>query len=248
MYNNYFQNRENESMNNRSYNADGNRYFNAYGNNNDSFYQGDGYYQADAQSQMMSMGADQSQPYIIQVANSTTSNVTATLFDSNINLLPTANNFGNGAAVTITMQNGNLTYGQFLGQVREKPWRAAQVYQTSTTNAQVTQSLSFTTFNEFGASTNYGRAPILNPFQNQSGTSVLDYSFTIDGNTKITFTLLGSATVTFQFFPNKIYNVSAGLGGRPVNVMMGNPRIQGVPYLAPSAPGVNTPMIPLGGM
>lgn len=239
MYN-YFSDRENDAMNNRFYNA-----------SNDEFYNGDGYYNAMGMPAVqglpvVDMGADVSQPYIIQVANSTTNNVTATLFDANISLLGTTNNFGNSAAVTITMQNGNLTYGQFLGQLREKPFRINQIYQVSTTNAQVTQALSFTTFDTFGASTNYSRAPILNPFQNQSGTSVLDYPFTVDGNTKLTFTLLGSATVTFQFFPNKVYNISHGLAGRPVNIMLGNPKIAGVPYLAPAAPGVSTPMIPLG--
>jgi len=235
MYNTYFSNRENEAMNNRFYNA-----------SNDNFYNGDGYYNADAGLMMMDMGAEASQPYIIQVANSTTSSTTVTLFNSNVNLLPTSNNFGNAAAVTVTMQNGNLTYGQFLGQLREKPFRISQVYQVSTTNAQVTQALSFTTFDTFGASTNYSRAPIINPFQNQTGTSVLDYPFTVDGNTALSFTLLGSATVTFQFFPNKVYNISHGLAGRPVNVMLGNPKISGVPYLAPAAAGVATPMIPLG--
>lgn len=244
MYN-YFSDRENEMMNNRSYNAVGAHYYNA---SNDNFYQGDGYYNADAAMQMVDMGAPASQPYIIQVSNSTTNNVSGVvLFDANNALLPTSNNYGNSAAVTVTMQNGNLTYGQFLGQLREKPFRISQIYQVSTTNAQVTQALSFTTFDDFGASTNYSRAPILNPFQNQSGTSILDYSFTVDGNTKMTFTLLASATVTFQFFPNKVYNISAGLSGRPVNVMLGNPRISGVPYLAPVSAGVATPMIPLGG-
>ena len=235
MYNTFFSNRENEAMNNRFYNA-----------SNDNFYNGDGYYNADAGMMTLDMGAEASQPYIIQVANSTTSSTTVTLFNSNLNLLPTANNFGNAAAVTVTMQNGNLTYGQFLGQLREKPFRISQVYQVSTTNAQVTQALSFTTFDTFGASTNYSRAPIINPFQNQTGTSVLDYPFTVDGNTALSFVLLGSATVVFQFFPNKVYNISHGLAGRPVNVMLGNPRIAGVPYLAPAAAGVSTPMIPLG--
>lgn len=248
MYNSYFQNRENEMMNNRSYNADGNRYFNVYGNNNDNFYQGDGYYAADANSGMMQMGADQSQPYIIQVANSTTNNVTAVVFDANVNLLPTATNYGNSAAVTITMQNGNLTYGQFLGQLREKPFRISQIYQFSSNTSQPFQALSFTTFDTFGASTNYSRAPILNPFQNQSGASILDYPFTVDGNTKLSFTLLASATTTFQFYPNKVYNISHGLAGRPVNMMLGNPKIAGVPYLAPSPAGVSTPMIPIGRM
>lgn len=236
MYN-YFQNKENEAMGNRFYNA-----------SNDDFYNGDGYYSAmgDESQRMMMQGAEISQPYIISVANSTSSNVSASVFNSNVNLLPTANNFGNAAAITITMQNGNLTYGQFLGQIREKPFRISQIYQVSTTTAQVTQALAFTTFDTFGASTNYSRAPIINPFQNQSGTSVLDYPFTVDGNTLLTFTLLASATVTFQFFPNKLYNISHGLAGRPVNVMLGNPKIAGVPYLAPSSAGVSSPMIPIG--
>ena len=107
--------------------------------------------------------------------------------------------------------------------------------------------MNFTTFDTFGASTTYARVPVLNIFQNQSGGSVLDYPFTVDGNTKITFTLLASATVTIQFYPNKVYNISHGLAGRNVNMQLGNPRITGVPYLAPAAPGVSTPMIPLGG-
>jgi len=231
----FFSNRESEAMNNRYYNA-----------SNDNFYNGDGYYSADGAS--VSMGAESSQPYIIQVSNSTTNNVTGvTLFNSNVSLLPTTTNYGNVAAVTVSLQNGNLTYGQFLGQIREKPFRISQIYQVSTTNAQVTQALAFTTFDTFGASTNYSRAPIINPFQNQTGTSVLDYPFTVDGNTAFSFTLLASATVTFQFFPNKIYNISHGLAGRPVNVMLGNPKIAGVPYLAPAQAGVSTPMIPLGG-
>ena len=142
MYN-YFQNKENEAMGNRFYNA-----------SNDDFYNGDGYYSAIGDGQAMMQGAEISQPYIISVANSTSSNVTANIFNSNQNLLPTSTNFGNAAAVTITMQNGNLTYGMFLGQIREKPFRISQIYQVSTTTAQVTQALAFTTFDTFGASTN----------------------------------------------------------------------------------------------
>lgn len=247
MYN-YFENLEDGAMNNRAYNAEGRSFYNADSNDNYWNWNGDGYYSADAGQPVMVQGADASQPYIIQVANSTTNNVTAVVFDANVNLLPTATNYGNSAAVTITMQNGNLTYGQFLGQLREKPFRISQIYQFSSNTSQPFQALSFTTFDTFGASTNYSRAPILNPFQNQSGASILDYPFTVDGNTKLSFTLLASATTTFQFYPNKVYNISHGLAGRNVNMMLGNPKIAGVPYLAPSPAGVSTPMIPIGRM
>ncbi len=244
MYDNtYFGNREESAMQNRHYNGDGSQ-------PNDNFYNGNGYYPADAMNQQvqqnMQQGADAAKPYVILVANSTTNNVTATILDANNQLLPTATNFGNTAAVTITMQNGNLNYGQWLGQYREKPFRVAQTFQTSANTSQPFQSLNFTTFDTFGASTTYARVPILNLFQNQNGGSCLDYPFTVDGNTKITFTLLASASVTIQFFPNKVYNISHGLSGRNVNMQMGNPRINGVPYLAPQAPGVSTPMVQIG--
>lgn len=237
MYNEYFSNREESAM--------GNNHFNA---SNDNYYQGDGnYYGADAGCGANTGAPEPSQPYILSIANSTTSAVTAAvMFDANIATLPTTTNFGNGAAITITMQNGALTYGQFLNQIKAKPFRVAQIMLVSTTAAQVLNAITFLTFDTFGASTTFSKTPFLNPFQNQSGSTYVDYPFTVDGNTKLTINIAASATLTAYFFPNKVYDFSRGLVGRNPSMPQGSPNAIGLKVIQPQMGGVANPMVQIG--
>ena len=57
----------------------------------------------------------ESDPYVIQYANTTTADVTAVMFGFNANAFSGVGNFGNPAAVVITNLQG-ATYGQLFAQ------------------------------------------------------------------------------------------------------------------------------------
>ncbi len=247
MYNEYFSNRERSAMNNPAYNAGGPQFHNVSG---PGYYMADeGFYNVGGQS---TPGCDpniveDSQPFILSIANSTTTAVAGViLLDANTATLPTTTNFGNAAAITITLQNGNLTYGQFLNQIKAKPFRVAQLMLNSTTASQVLNSITFTTFDTFGAQTVFSKTPYLNPFQNQSGSTIVDYPFTVDGNTKLAINISASATLILYLFPNKVYDFGRGLVGRNVNIPLGNPNVSGLRLLGGAGMGQPTKFTQIG--
>ena len=240
MYN-YFENQEDNAMENRSYNADGN-YYNASDNN---FYQSEGFYNAQGMPMQQMAPAPQveaSQPFVISIANSTTVAVTnAVIFDANTATLPTTTNFGNSASITITLQNGNMTYGQLLQSLHGGlTFRVAKWIIYSTTASQPYQNVNFTTFDTFGPQTVFSQTPFPNAFQQQTTIGELTYPITVNGFTKLTMNILASATAVLYVYPSKVYNMSNGLVGRDVSMQYGNPNVSGVKLLEPNMSGPST--------
>lgn len=123
-----------------------------------------------------------------------------TLLDgNNVSHLP---NFGNHRRIKIQMENGNMAYRQFLGTVHSNPFTIGQMFQFSRTAQQVGQTISFTDFELHGSSTQYPQTPIINPYQNQSENSKLDFHNQpkIDGNSRMRFKLLCGVSVNLQLF------------------------------------------------
>ena len=80
--------------------------------------------------------AKASLPFIINIANSTTDDVANVVFlGANSNLF-NATNFGNPAAITITMDNGTVTYTEFLESIKSEPFKVGLMYLQSANTSQ----------------------------------------------------------------------------------------------------------------
>jgi hypothetical protein len=185
-----------------------------------------------------------SDPYVIQYANTSSSDVTATLFGYNDYFL--ANSFNNPAAigVPVTLQGG--TYNRLISQTQNKPlkigkWR----FQASGTN--ISSQLSVTvTINQVDASGKQYSVPLnlsimRDAYQQQSDIIDVTRPVTVDGNTYLNFTVKGSTTLTISVFPIEIISAKSRLnGGASVN-MARAPRLSGknvAPVIIQTSQGV----------
>ncbi len=160
--------------------------------------------------------------------------LSVSILDANLALLPTARNFNNHPRIKIEMYNGLMDYKQFLRMLsglNDSPlkFRVGQLYQRCNLSEQPFQKIEFTNFNESGKKEILEKIPILNPFQNMSSVSILDYyTFSVNQNTKLKFRILDGAILTMAMFP-----VSIG------KQEFSNPKINGVPMfpitISPSA-------------
>jgi hypothetical protein len=185
-----------------------------------------------------------SDPYVIQYANTSSSDVTATLFGYNDYFL--ANSFNNPTAigVPVTLQGG--TYNRLIAQTQNKPlkigkWR----FQASGTN--ISSQLSVTvTINQVDASGKQYSVPLnlsimRDAYQQQSDIIDVTRPVTVDGNTYLNFTVKGSTTLTISVFPIEIISAKSRLnGGASVN-MARAPRLSGknvAPVIIQTSQGV----------
>ena len=185
-----------------------------------------------------------SDPYVIQYANTSSSDVTATLFGYNDYFLAT--NFNNPAAIgtPVTLQGG--TYNRLISQTQNKPlkigkWR----FQASGTN--ISSQLSVTvTINQVDASGKQYSVPLnlsimRDAYQQQSDIIDVTRPVTVDGNTYLNFTVKGSTTLTVSVFPIEIISAKSRLnGGASVN-MARAPRLSGknvAPVIIQTSQGV----------
>ncbi len=162
-------------------------------------------------------GLPVSDPYIIQYVNTTTNDVTATIFGFN----DTQNtpNFGNPAAVVITNSQGG-TYGRLWAQSNNKPFKIGKIRFESATAAQLQQTYSII---QVDASGKTYTVPLnlsvqLDAYQFQATIRDVVRTISVDGNTSITFTLKASATLVISMYPIVILSGKAVLnGGKNVN-------------------------------
>ena len=109
------------------------------------------------------LGGATSQPYILNIANSTSSAVTNVVVGgayTNLN----ATNFGNVAAITITMCIANLTYTEFLYQSMNKPFVVGLMYLSSANASQVLETLTIKQKDINGNESSKVIVPTLDPY------------------------------------------------------------------------------------
>lgn len=179
-------------------------YFNAFGEDDTMPFADDLYADgADASASRLAP----SQPYIIKVANTLTTDTTVTLFDSPNSIAGGSPAFGNALGITITSEIPNTTYAQLLYQVMNQPFKVGRIEVFCSTVAQLTNTLTVTQNNLRGASASNSFFPILNPLQNVTTQIEVPFNFTVNDLTKFQFTLNGSVTsITFRFYPETIFN------------------------------------------
>lgn len=168
-------------------------------------------------------------PYVFNISNSTTDDVSSVvLLGANANTVGATNN-GNAAAITITYQSGSVTYAQFLENIKSQPFRVGLMHLQSSNANQPFQTLTITQSSANGISTSVPYTPQLDPNQNQSGVTIVRYQFTVDAWVSITTTILASATLTVSMYPMQELNVARGIDGRPVDKVYGAPTLTQLP-------------------
>lgn len=192
-------------------------------------YDGDDFNNADAYN--YAEGAPvrvESDPYVIQYVNTTTTDVTAVMFGFNVNAFSGVGNFGNPAAVVITNLQG-ATYGQLFAQSQNKVFKISRQRFASSTPAQLQQTItiSHTDANGNVKSTPLNLSVMLDSYQFQSTVIDTQKSIVIDGNTQLSFTLKAGATFVISLYPTSIISGKAVLnGGTALNKAIA-PRLSG---------------------
>jgi len=165
-------------------------------------------------------------PYIIRIANSTASAVSNVIvLDSYTNMADT-NNFGNPVAIALSINNPNTSYVQFLRQMASQPFEVGEIYITSTTTAQVIETITVRHQDSDGTRLDKVLTPIRDPFQFQNGAITHQYRHMIDGFTRYTINqILASATLDIYLYPSKKVNPSRIVKGKPSVKRYGNPGV-----------------------
>jgi hypothetical protein len=173
----------------------------------------------------VSSEAKASLPFIINVANSTASDVASVqVLGSNSNLFG-ATNFGNPASITITMDNGDVTYTEFLESIKSEPFKVGLMYLQSANTSQPFKQLNIEYREPNGRKVTLPVTPALDPMQQQGGVTIVRHKFPVNAFTKITTTILASATLTMRFYPSEQLDISRGLIGRSVGKGYSKPNL-----------------------
>jgi len=170
--------------------------------------------------------AQTSQPYILQVANSTASAVSNVIVLGAYDNAADATNYGNNVAITISMGVSNVTYKAFLNQTMNQPFYVGQVYLQSSTANQVLETLTVRHQDGNGNLADKVLVPIIDPYQQQSTSIVYKNGFRVDGYTKITISsILASATMNIYLYPAEKINLGRAVMDKSASKEYRNPRI-----------------------
>lgn len=227
---NYFQ-QEQARANDLFFSADGFANDNFYGQgysgngfNNDNFY-GQGYSSAEGAAPVgPQYQIVKSNPYIFKIVNSAAVDISGVvLLGANQNAQASASNFNNNAAITITQENGSLTYVQFLQSLYSRAILTGRVLLQSSNTSQPFRPYTVAQTDSNGATSSLPYSPTLDPFQQQSGVSFMDQLVPIDSYTTFTFTILASATLYVYLYPAKVLDTSRAVIGMPAVQPFNNP-------------------------
>lgn len=227
---NFFE-REQARANDMFFSADGfandNFYgagYSANGFNNDNFY-GSPYSSAEGnaapapQYQIV-----KSNPYNFKIVNSASVDISGVvLLGANINGLSGLTNYNNNAAITITMQNGTLTYAQFLNSLNSASFLIGRTLLQSSNTSQPFEEYSVSQTDLNGATSSLPYTPTPDPYQNLATVSFLDQLVPVNAYTQFTFNILASATMYVRLYPAKVLDTSRAVVGMPSIQPFNNP-------------------------
>ena len=171
------------------------------------------------------LGGATSQPYILSVANSTAAAVANVIIGGAYTNLQ-ATNFGNVAAITITMGISSLTYGEFLYQSMNKPFVVGATYLSSANASQVLETLTIAQKDINGNESSKVIVPTIDPYQQQTDKVVIAFNWKFDGFTQVTVaSLLANATLKMYLYPAENVSTGRALTGGSVVRGFSNPDI-----------------------
>jgi hypothetical protein len=173
------------------------------------------------------MDAPTSQPYIINVANTTASAIQNVTILGAFSFIGTASPaYGNTSGISITMGIANITYTEFLYQSMNKPFTVGLTYLQSATSSQVLETITVTQKDVNGNVASKVLTPTIDPYQFQTDKVAFKFEYRIDGFTNLVISsILASATLKIYFYPSETVSVSRALAGRKAVQDYGNPRV-----------------------
>ena len=198
-------------------------------------YESDGY---SADGGGMANAAPTSQPYIINVQNTTASAIAnVTILGAYTFIGTSSPAYGNTAGISISMGISNVTYTEFLYQSMNKPFSVGLTYTSSqAVPAQVLETITVTQKDINGNISSKVLTPTIDPYQFQTDKIAFKFEYRIDGFTNLTISqVLANATMKIYFYPSETVSVSRALAGRAAVQDYGKPSV------------VRTPKIQLGG-
>jgi hypothetical protein len=225
---------------------------------NERFYGADGFIDDDlnfagddsffgADGDAMSPVAPTSQPYILTVTHTGTSNYTGGLdilgAFTYLNSSSVTNyawstgslNFTSGVGtIAIASALSNVNYQQLLFQTMTNPFSVGMMYIQAGSNngtsagfaSQIVTPLTLTTQDANGNQAQKTLTPTVDPYQQQTNVLALRQPYRMDGFTKLTIPVIyGATTITIRIYPSDTINLARGLAGRSVSQEYGNPGI-----------------------
>lgn len=217
----------------------GSEYSNANGFADDNFYGNS--YSADGGC-APAVSVSRSNPYTFNIANSAAVDISnVVLLGANQNTVLNTTNFGNtgtAAAITITQQNGAVTYAQFLQAIKTQPFLIGEMQLQSSNTSQPFQTFTVSQTENDGRTSSVPYYPVLNPFQQQSGVAIIKQLIPVNSYTQFTFTILASATLTVRLYPAEQVDISRSVVGEPVSKPYNNPQIATQPFTLTGGKGV----------
>lgn len=167
-----------------------------------------------------------SQPYIINIENTSTADVSSVkVLGANQNLVG-VDNYGNAATIDITMGMSDVTYADFLFQTQTQPFTVGLTYLSSSNTSQILETFILQHKDANGNLTRKTIVPIYDPYQQVTTVIPVKQIYSVDGNTMFTFNqILASATLKLYIFPTGKINIRRGLANMPVEQAFGNPGI-----------------------
>lgn len=173
------------------------------------------------------MDAPTSQPYIVNVANTTASAIqNVTILGAYSFIGTTAPAYGNTSGISITMGIANITYTEFLYQSMNKPFTVGLTYLQSATASQVLETITITQKDVNGNVASKVLTPTIDPYQYQTDKVAFKFEYRIDGFTNLVISsILASATLKIYFYPSETVAISRALAGRRAVQDYRNPRV-----------------------
>ena len=181
----------------------------------DSSFDGDdfSYFEDDAMSYASGQKAQAvSDPYVIQYENTTLGTLTAVMFGYN-DFFGSAT-YGNPVGITVTNLQGG-TYSRLLAQSNNKFFKIGKWRFQSANTSQLSQTLTLTHYDANGKqySTPLNLSIMRDAYQFQNDILDVTKPVTVDGNTQITFPLLGATIFVISIFPVEVISGKAVLNG-----------------------------------
>lgn len=217
----------------------------SFDDNSELFFNADDLYSADAAEAAATPAPTRRSPspYQLAITNSTPNPLNAILFGKNIYLL--SPNFGSAVGITVTPSQANVTYLQLLQQSGDQPFETSLIRVQSTNTAQITQIINITSTDANGQQCTIPLITQSYFSANQFQAGILDipYNLKVDGNTYLTYSVLGNTTVVMTFFPAEKANVSRMLGGASTLQKYGVPQVPVAAMPVYVAPKVMRPKV-----
>lgn len=165
-----------------------------------------------------------SQPYIINIENTSTADVSSVkVLGANQNLI-SVDNYGNPATIDITMGMSDVTYADFLFQTQSQPFAVGLTWLSSSNTSQILETFILQHKDANGNLTRKTIVPLYDPYQQITTVIPVKQLYSVDGQTMFTFNqILANATLKVYLFPTSKINIRRGLANMPVEQPFSNP-------------------------